>query len=83
MLPLLVISQTLLDAADPVEAVGILRIERERLLEARERPLDIVDFELRLAELMMQRGVLRPFCNQFLEQRLGDRKLLRVFGIVL
>ena len=69
------IAKPLLDAADPIQAVGIARIERNRLAKMRERSFDLVQLETDLAKLMVERGVVRPLLDQLREQRLGDHHL--------
>ncbi len=48
------------DGADPVEALGVARIERRRLAEMIERGFDLVQLEAGLAELMLHGAVVRP-----------------------
>ena len=69
-------TQPLSDAAEPVQAVGIARIERDRLLETPDRRFHLVQLVVNLAELMADRAILRPLADQFQQQRLRDQVLL-------
>jgi len=45
--------------------------------EALQRGFELVHLEVKLAELMVHRGVLRPLLDQFLQQQLRQKVLLR------
>ncbi len=66
----------LLDAADPVHAVGIARIERDRLPKTLDRRLDFIELEVGLAQLMAQLAILRPLADHFEQQRPRHNVLL-------
>jgi hypothetical protein len=66
----------LLDAADPVAFVGIVWVQRDRLFEMPDRGIHLVQRKADLAELIVNLAGMRPFREQFLQQRLGHRTLL-------
>jgi hypothetical protein len=47
------VAHLLLDSADPVAAVGIVRVQRDRLFEMPDRRFRLVQLEADLAELIL------------------------------
>ena len=57
------------DAADPVQALRIARIEPDRLVEMLERRIHLVQLERGLAKLVLDRCIVRPLLGQFIHAR--------------
>ena len=71
-----IVTGSLLDATDPVQAVRVARIEGDRLFETRDGGFHFFELVVNLAELMVKGAVLWPFVEQFEQQCLGDDVLL-------
>jgi hypothetical protein len=54
----------LLDAADPVEALRVARVEGDGLLKTGDGRFRLIEFEMNLAKLMAKGAILRPFIDQ-------------------
>jgi hypothetical protein len=72
----LVVTGGLLERPDPVDALGILRIDGNRLLKTCDRRCYFVQLEKGFAEQMVDAGVLRALALQLDQDRLGDEILL-------
>ena len=71
------VAELLADAADPIKTVGIVGVDRNRLLEMLKRRLRFVELEAGPADPVPDLAVQRPLFGQLREQRLGDEKLPR------
>jgi hypothetical protein len=65
-------SRGLLDASNPVVAVGVIGIEGNRLLKAFDGLIRLAQIEVYLAEPVTDNGIVRPLGDQFEQKRLGD-----------